>query len=140
VYSINASISPQHYPKPEYELDIDFETSPNKVGSLIASIKTILRELKTQLPTDEELQKTKEANQRQYEVHLKENAYWQDEIIHAYYHNKDLHELLHYPDLIKSLGKEDIKKAANAYFNVQSLKQFVLYPDKKIKFSRASVR
>jgi zinc protease len=131
VYSPSASLSISHYPKPEYNLTIQLGCKPSNVASLIKTVKGILQELQTQLPSDEDMQKIKEADKRQYETNLKENSYWMSKIIQAYHHGLDVQQILHYPELIASLSKEDIRKAAQEYFKLHSLKEFVLYPEKK---------
>ncbi len=131
VYSINADFLPIHYPNPEYEFEINFEADPRKVNALITSIKAILQDLAIHLPTAEELQKVKQADQRQYEVNLKQNQYWHNKIVMAYFHKTDVNAILHYPEFIKHLTAIDIKTAAHTYFNSAGLKQFVLYPHKK---------
>lgn len=133
VYSIYADISFSHYPNPEYTLTIDFGCNPNKVQSIVAQVKTILQDLQTNVPTDEEILKVKSADTRQYEVNLKENSYWQSKIGRAYFHQFPLTTITQMPSWIKNLSKEEIKAAANQYINFPSLKQFVLYPEKKAK-------
>lgn len=133
VYSINGAILFNHYPKSEYKLSIDFGCEPNKVNAIVAQVKAILQDLQINLPTDEEMLKVKSADTRQYEVNLKENSYWQSKMVNAYYHGLPIQEIIEQPVLIKNLSKADIKAAANHYFALSSLKQFVLYPEKKSK-------
>lgn len=133
VYSAGAYVSLLHYPKSEYIAGIGFGCKPSKVASLIGSVKSILQELQTNLPTDEDMQKVKEADKRQYEKNLKENNYWMEEIVSSYLNDMDVKEILQYPKLINSLTKEDIKQAANQYFKLNALKEFVLYPEKSVK-------
>lgn len=130
VYSPNGHENIQQYPKPEYGVVIRFGCKPSKAKSLIKMVKTIVQELQTKLPTDEDMQKVKEANKRQYENNLKENKYWLQHILGSYYNNLDVKDVLHYPDLMKNLTKQDIKLAANQYLKLGSLKEFVLYPEK----------
>jgi zinc protease len=133
VYSPHAYTGISHYPKSEYNVTISLGCKPSKVQSLIKTVRGILRDLQTKLPTDADMQKVKEADKRQYEVNLKENRYWMGQIQHAYYNGFDVKETLHYPALINNLTKEDIRKAANYYFNLNTMKEFVLYPEKKAK-------
>jgi len=130
IYSAWGSINIYHYPKPEYAVDISFGCKPSKVESLIKSVKTILQELQTNLPSDEDMQKVKQGNKRQYEKNLKENNYWIDHIVQAYNNDLDVKEILNYPNLIENLTKNDVKQAAKKYFKLDTLKEFVLYPEK----------
>jgi zinc protease len=76
------------------------------------------------------MQKVREADTRQYENNLKENSYWMSEIERAYSNDLEVKDILRYPELVKNLTKEDIKQAANQYFKLNALKEFVLYPEK----------
>lgn len=130
VYSPHASEMIHHYPKSEYVVGLYLSCKPSKVKSLIKSVKEIAQELQTKLPSDEDLQKVREANLRQYENNLKDNNYWIQYILSSYYNGLDVKDVLHYPDLVKNLTKEEIKQAANAYLKINTLKEFVLYPEK----------
>lgn len=133
VYSPDAYINTYHYPKTKYIAGVSFGCKPSNVQSLIKTVQRIVHDLQTKLPTDADMQKVKEADIRQYEKNLKENDYWMRRIVGSYYHNLDVKDILRYPELIKALTKEDIKKAANRYFKLDSLKEFVLYPEKSGK-------
>lgn len=130
VYSAHAFADLSRYPKSEYIVGINFGCKPNKAEAIIKTVKTILQDLKTNKPSDEDMQKVREANKRQYEISLKENNYWMSEIVDSYSNDLDVKDILHYPDLINTITKEDIKKAANQYFNLNTMKEFVLYPEK----------
>jgi zinc protease len=130
VYSPSGYVSLQHYPKSEYMVGINLGCKPSKAKSLIKTVKGILQELQTHNPTDEDMQKVREADTRQYENNLKENSYWMSEIERAYSNDLEVKDILRYPELVKNLTKEDIKQAANQYFKLNALKEFVLYPEK----------
>jgi zinc protease len=133
VYSPHGYISVYQYPKSEYVSGISLGSKPSNVANLIKTVKNIVHDLQTTLPSDEDMQKIKEADTRQYEINLKENNYWMNQIENYYYNNLDVRDIVHYPDLIKSLTKQDIKQAAIKYFNLESLKEFVLYPEPSVK-------
>lgn len=130
VYSAHAFSDLSRYPKSEYIVGINFGCKPNKAAAIIKTVKTILQDLKTNKPSDEDMQKVREANKRQYEISLKENNYWMSEIVDSYSNDLDVKDILHYPDLMNTITKKDIKKAANQYFNLNTMKEFVLYPEK----------
>jgi zinc protease len=133
VYSPNAHFSTYQYPKSKYIAGISFGCKPSNVQGLIDTVKKIIRDLQTNLPTDEDMKKVKEADTRQYEIDLKENRYWLSRIVGSYYHNLDVKDILRYPVLVNGLTKQDIKNAANQYFNLDGLKEFVLYPEVNVK-------
>jgi zinc protease len=130
VYSAHAYADISHYPKPEYIVGVSFGCKPNKAESLINSVKAIMQDLQTKKPTDEDMQKVKEANKRQYENNVKENGYWIGEIVDSYKNDLEVKDILHYPDLMAHLTKEDIQNAAKQYFKLNAMKEFVLYPEK----------
>lgn len=131
VYSPQGYIGIYHYPKSEYVAEIGLSCKPSNVKNLIQSVKEIVQNLQTKLPTNDDMKKVKESDNRQYEVNLKKNDYWMGKIVSSYYNNLEVKDIVNYPDLINSLTKEDIKKAANKYFKLDGLKEFVLYPELK---------
>ncbi len=128
VYSPQSSIRLNHYPKMEYVTTISLGCDPKQVNSLIQSVKKIMDDLQTKLATDEELQKLKQIDQRQYEISLKENSTWLDTIIKSEFHQLPLNDILNYPQWIQQLNKNQLKQAAHQYFDVNHLKTFILYP------------
>ena len=130
VYSPHGAEVIQNYPKPEYGVIISFGCKPSNVKPLIKTVKSILQDLQLKKPTDEDMQKIKEANKRQYENNLKDNNYWLQYILGSYYNSLDVKDVLHYPELMNSLTKDDINQAANQYLKINTMKEFVLYPEK----------
>ena len=81
--------------------------------------------------TEEYLQKVTETQRRQFEVNLKSNSFWLNNLEYRYFNNLDPAGIMDYLDLVDSLTLDDIQKAAQKYFNVKNYVRVVLLPEDK---------
>ena len=67
--------------------------------------------------------------ERQYELHLKENQFWLEWLSAQFQNGEDLDAILKYPDLIKEVTPDSVKAAANLYLNKNNFIKLVLMPE-----------
>ena len=117
VYGVNASGSASLYPKPRYSLNFAWGCSPDNVDKLIATVFEEAQKIKTDGPTDVDLNKVKETLIRERETAMKENSYWQQVLLNTYRQGDKLMTLDEYRKLVNSVKAKDIRRIALQYFN-----------------------
>lgn len=131
VYSVSSNASAGKYPYGHYTFRIYFPCDPGNVDKLTGIALDLLREIRENGPTDEDLHKIKEAQRRQYLINLKENNYWLNALRTSYYYGLDPTELLKTEEMISSLSKEDIKDIANEMIDIDKYIKITLYPENR---------
>lgn len=129
VYGVGVSAQPGHYPVEDYLLAIRWGCAPENVDRLIATVKEEILKLKANGASEKDMKKIKETMLRSHETDLKENNYWINALKNYYMHNEDPTMILKFEEYVKGLTSEDIKAAANKYFNDDRFIQFVMYPE-----------
>ncbi len=121
-------------PRQEYQIQVEYNSSPENVDRLSKTVFAIIDSLKTQGPAQSYIDKTKEEFLRGHEVDVKQNAYWFGNIMARDQAGEDLAGLLEpYAGMIKSLTPAQVQAAAKQYFNMSNYAQFELLPEKSTK-------
>lgn len=128
VYGVRAFARMEKYPKPGYRISVMFGCNPDRVDELAKDVKDIIAEMKAQKPADDYILKTKNIQEKAYEVNLKENRFWLGTLFSYYYNVENPSEILSYPKLVQKLKADDIHKAAKKYFT-ENFVQVVLKPE-----------
>jgi len=128
VYGVNVSHNVILYPKPRYLLDFAWGCSPENVDKLIATVFEEAKKLKTAGPGETDLNKVKETLIRERETAMKENSFWLQALLNTYRHGDKLMTFDEYKKLINSVKKNDIRKAAQQYFNETNYVEGKLMP------------
>jgi len=129
VYNVSAYSNYEKYPDQECAIIVTFGCDPNRVEELKEDTKMIVEELQRDLISDENMQKIKETQRRDFELALKDNNTWSAWIYNSIWYNENLGGIDGYLKVVDKLTKEDIRKAARQYLNYNSLKSFVLAPE-----------
>lgn len=131
-YGVSVSGSFERYPKERYEIEISFGCDPERVDELTQEVFTQIDSLSKFETTEAYLKKVTEAQRRQYELNLKSNSFWLNNLEFRYFHHLDPGGIMDYLDLVNSLTLDDIQQAAKKYFNLNNYVRVVLLPEKKI--------
>lgn len=131
VYGVGIGGSTVQYPKSEYRITISFGCAPERVNELITATMNQIDSLKVYGTTEVYLNKVKEIQRRERETNLKENRFWLSSLQFYYSNQEDPLDMLKYFDRIQNLSLNDIKSAAEQYFNLNQYIQVVLYPEKE---------
>ncbi len=123
----NLNKNPYNY----YSLGISLPCGPENVDKLIKATMTEIDKLKTSGPSEEDLNKVKETWRQQYEVNMKDNAFWARQLLQSVELASDAGQVLSYEKRIAALTPKDIKDAAIKYINMKNYVQIVLNPEKK---------
>lgn len=129
-YGVGCYGSPSHYPKETYNISISFGCAPDNADSLVDAALKVIDSVKQHGAEEKDIVKIKESMRRQKETDLKENRYWLNLISSSYANNDNVLDVLDYDKYIDNLKSDDIKNAANQYFNMSNYAKFVLMPEK----------
>lgn len=129
VYNVSAYSSYDKYPVEECYIVVTFGCDPNRVEELKEDTKMIVEELQRDLISDENMQKIKETQKRDFELALKDNNTWSSWIYNSLWYGENLQGIDGYLKVVDRLTKEDVRNAARKYLNYNSLKSFVLAPE-----------
>jgi zinc protease len=129
VYGIGARPRMEKYPAPEYSVSIFFGTSPEKVKDLVTAAKGVIEEMRSGKFDEINISKVKEILKRENEVNLKDNRYWMNAIYSYNYNAEDMNNIIEADKLVDVITKDYIVAAAKKYLNMDTFKEFVLYPE-----------
>ena len=129
VYGIGARPSFNKYPKPSYQVNISFGTAPNRVEELITAAKEVIEEVKNGKFDDSYVDKVKAILTREYETNIKENWYWMNTISSLSQYGEPLTLIKDYNNYVNKITKDYIVAAAKKYLDMNTFKEFILYPE-----------
>jgi zinc protease len=117
------------YPYNNYSLFLQLPCGPQNVDTLLKAATAEINDIKTNGPSQENLDKVKKTWIEQYKVQIKENAYWSGKLQGVYFQGDDPKGILEYEKMVNALTIDDIKAAANLLFDGKNVFQSVLYPE-----------
>ncbi len=116
-YSISAHSNFKKIPEPEYSLSVFYSCSPDKVDSINQEIMDLSKRLAMFEISDTELENTKQKLKRKHETDLRSNKYWLSKLSEIYIVGCKPDFVSDYFDIVDNLTKNDIKKAAQKFFD-----------------------
>ncbi len=128
-YSVGITQYTSLYPKQEYHCWIMFGCDPDRIDELTSTVFEQIDRLKAEGPDKEYVERVREAQNRQYEVNLRDNGFWLRELVALRFSGSDPRLLLRYPELVEGLSVELIRDAANEYLNGDNYVQVTLVPE-----------
>lgn len=131
VYGVGARGNMSKLPDGKYRFSIGFPCGPENVDKLIEAAMTELDKLKTDGPTQEDVDKTKETQRLDYKENLKTNRFWIRSLESAWTQDSDPDQILKKQKMIDALSVEVLKETANKYLKDNAKIQVVLMPEKK---------
>ncbi|WP_176214793.1 M16 family metallopeptidase [Reichenbachiella faecimaris] len=129
VYGVGASGYGSRSPYENFEFTISFPCGPDNVDDLVAAAIAAIREIQNDGVSDENLNKIKEAQRRDQELHWKTNGYWMNVLKTYHVNGYDYEDVNWLNQRIEDLTAEDIQQVAKKYLNPEEYIQVVLYPE-----------
>lgn len=129
-YGVSVSGSISKEPKEAYVNQISFGCSPENVDELVGLTLKELKNIAANGVEESYLVKMRETKLRSYEESSKNNGFWVSNLAFVYEHGFDPKRLLVYNDRVKAITMEDIRKAAQTFYNQDNMLEAVLYPAK----------
>ncbi|MFN4145982.1 MAG: M16 family metallopeptidase [Runella sp.] len=131
VYGIGARAGYSKIPAPRYSFRIGYGTGPERVEELATKTLAVIQEIKDKGATPEDIGKFKAETRRNWEVQLRENNFWQSQLIGAYTRGDDPKVFLEWEKQLDKITVESTKAAANKYLNDANFIKVVLLPEQK---------
>ncbi|MCX6121068.1 MAG: insulinase family protein [Ignavibacteriales bacterium] len=130
-YGVGAGGSPSLYPRQEYNISVRWGCNPERVDELVKVALQQIDSAKLKPFDPLYIEKVRETQRRGYEVNLKQNGFWLNNLYSYYANNENPEMILNYPKLVENLNAAAIQNAAKKYFDMNNYVKVVLYPEKK---------
>ncbi|MBN2104796.1 insulinase family protein [bacterium] len=128
-YGVRVSGSIYKIPKETFDIRISFGCEPDRVDELTQAIIMQIDTLKQTGPKETDIQKVKENHLRTYEIHLKKNSYWLNQLYQLDLYGRDRLDILTYPETVQALKAVDIRQLAMMCFGFENYVRVVLFPE-----------
>ncbi len=129
IYSGNASGSIAREPYEHYRIAINLPCGPENTGKVITAMLGEIEKLKTQGPSQQELNKVKQNWFKEHKIDLRSNKYWLDDLQDSVLYGTDLAESLSFEARINAMTADDIQGSAERYFKLKNYMQAVMLPE-----------
>jgi zinc protease len=116
-------------PWQHYRIGTALPTAPEQVVRLTAALFAEIEQLKREGPSQSELDKVKRTWSQTWTNNLRNNAFWLGALSSAELYGTDPHRILDQMQRAAALSAEDVKRAAQRYFNTENYVQVVLNPE-----------
>lgn len=130
-YGVGISGYPSLYPRQEYQISVRWGCDPDRVDELVNAALQQIDSAKLKPFDSVYIEKVRETQRRGYEVNLKQNAFWLNNLRFYYANNEDPKMMLNHPKIVEKLDAAAIQNAVKKYFNMNNYVKVVLYPEKK---------
>ncbi len=117
-------------PYNSYSVGVSLPCGPENVDKLIKATLAEIDKVKANGPTIEDLNKVKETWKQQYDVNMKDNAFWARQLLQSVEVGSDPNEILTYEKRIAALTPKEVRDAAGKYLDMKNYVQIVLNPEK----------
>ena len=130
-YGVGAGVNYTRIPAQEYTVSINFSCAPDRTEELVKAVFAQVELLKTDGPTDKQVNDAREKLLRDYETNQKQNAYWVAQLLGRYQSGEPVDSLFALTEYYKKLTPAMIQEAAKRYLNPANHVKVTLFPEKK---------
>jgi zinc protease len=128
-YGVSVGGSGSRDPVPDYRFSIGFGTAPERLEELVDAVFLEIDSLQTVGPSQEDIDKVKEQQRREYETELRENDFWLGQLVAAERYGLDPRNIITYEEMIDGLTAEMVREAARRYLRTDNYVRVSLYPE-----------
>lgn len=118
-------------PYSRYSLGVSFPCGPENVDKLIKATHAEIEKIRASGPVAADLEKVKETWRQQYQVNIKDNAFWSKQLLAAIETGSTGTDLVSYEKRVAALTANDVKEAAKKYLDMKNYVEVVLNPEGK---------
>ncbi|MGB0839582.1 MAG: M16 family metallopeptidase [Chitinophagales bacterium] len=129
VYGVGVSGSANRLPKETYEITFSFNSDPENTEDLLKTALEVVRKVRDEGITAEDMQKITETQRRDYETNMTTNRYWMSKLQTAYTYEENASDILNVEKVINSMTLEELNATAKKYLTEENLFQIVLNPE-----------
>ena len=133
IYSGGMSGSIDRVPYASYRINVNLPCGPENVDKVIDALFAEIEKIKKEGPAKEEIDKVKQNWIEENRIAMRTNAKWLASLQDAVLFGTDPAAFLSDEEGIKAITPDEIKAAANRYFNTGNYVQAVLYPEQQAK-------
>ena len=132
VYGVGVRGFSTDKPIKSYSITISFNSDPGNTDDLIKAAKAVIQKATTEAPNEQDMKKVKETQRQGRIKDLKQNRFWQSQIVNEHDRGKNFEKILleNFEKKINALTPDDIKNAAGSYFDYNSYIEIVMEPEK----------
>lgn len=130
IYGGGIGGSVNKYPYSNYSLVLQLPCGPENVTKLQKAADEELDSIKTNGPSQANLDKVRKTWLEKYKVQIKENGFWLGALQNIYYQDADPTRIFNYEQRVNALTTKDIQQTANLLFDGKNVIKAVLYPEK----------
>lgn len=113
-----------------YSISVSFPCGPENVEKLIKATWAEIEKIKSNGPSESDLNKVKETFIKQYKENARENSYWLSKLQQSVELGSNPEDILTGEKRIGAITTKEVKEAANKYLDEKNYVQVVLYPEK----------
>jgi zinc protease len=130
VYGVQTQASSAVRPDANYQVVVAFGSDPARSPELIDAVMEQIALLQTRGPSEDHLNRVREAQRRERETSLEQNAFWLGTLL-FYYQNpdEDIQDIDRYLEMVDATTADDIREAANLYLDKSRFVRVVLFPE-----------
>jgi zinc protease len=125
-YGVGVRFNIRKFPIPSFTANFTFDTDPARKERMIEIIHNEVKNIMTQGPSEENLQKAKEFMLKSYEQSQRENSYWSAAIREKYENNLDINSK--YLELVNGVTAAKVKAMAEKLFGQGNIVEVVMSP------------
>jgi zinc protease len=130
-YGVSVGPGYSKFPREEYQLELRFGASPDRLEELVDVVFDEIEKLQTEGPTPKQVSDIKETMLRDLETSNESNGFLLTNIAVRYQTGEDLETLFNLDDYYQQIGAEMIQTAARTYLNTQNYTMVKLFPESR---------
>jgi zinc protease len=127
-YGVGLRASTSKYPVEDFGLSINFDCDPANAKKLKSIIFAEIENMKTNGPSEVDLNKAKENFLKNRENALKENRFWSNSIVFDLQHDENTLDTEKYNKLVNAITVEKVQKAADKLLSQGNLIEIMMQP------------
>ena len=128
-YGVSVSASISRAPRQEWQVAIQYGSSPDRADALYKAVLEEMDSLKLIAPSTAEVERVREQQRRELEVARKQNGYWISALSTKLQFGDDPSTVMQTEQLISTLSPADLMAAAKVYLDTKNIARFVLQPE-----------
>ncbi|HEY0741424.1 MAG TPA: insulinase family protein [Chryseosolibacter sp.] len=129
IYGGGMSANLSKNPYGNYSIAVMLPCGPENVDKLVAATIGEIEKVRTNGPTEADLQKVKETWKQQYLVNVKDNSYWSRILLQSVEIGSNPASVLEYEKRVDALTAKQVQDAAKKYLDTKNFIQIVLNPE-----------
>ena len=129
IYGGGVSGGLEKIPYPSYNLVAQLPTGPDKVETVLKSLKAEIEKIQKNGPDKSTLDKVKKTAIEEYKTSFKENSTWVDALLDAKVDGANIDRYINYEKYVNSITVADLKKAAQLYLNPNNIITAIQQPE-----------